>query len=354
MRRLGEGSTRGALAFLRPAHGLVAGADVLAGFVLASPASPGESYSLAVAPLLFASAVLISAAGSVFALVFSQARGAVLPGAGGGAPGLTTPLPEGGAWAYAKALEEGRATVRRSFLAGAALALGGIFAAMGAALTAGRLPVYFAALMFLVSWARAGRGAELAVLGPASAGLSRALSLGMGMGATGEIVFLADRSLLLAPALYFAMGGVVEAVEHAEGEGGRRFLLVGALGALLAVFALAGLAYMRTGLSWIVALTGAAFLVSRAAPAIGSLAPGEVRRFAEGALLAGPFLSASVCFGRWEARGALLAIGVCALGLVVPAARSLRERGRRTPGGALGRAEQAAHRSAARQRHESG
>ena len=124
-----------AIMIARPAASLAAAADALAGYVIASPAVPGREDALGVAPFVFASAGLLAAAGNVFEHAFSSER-------------------------------EGRAP-KGVFIAGAALALGGLFAAMGAAMSAGPAPVYLAAFLFLVTWARAGRVSAAARAGRA-------------------------------------------------------------------------------------------------------------------------------------------------------------------------------------------
>lgn len=319
-----------AFALTRPAASLAAAADALAGYVIASPAVPHEEEALAVVPFIFASAGLLTAAGNVFARAFG--RGALGP-----AP-LSSGNSSDGPRSASGAPSSAGLPAKRVFLLGSALALGGLFAAMGAALSAGSLPVYLAAFLFLVTWARAGRGAELALAGPVSGGMARALSLALGMSAHSEIVYFTGRGALLAPGLFFVYGALVEAVEGSLGEGGRRYLLVGALLGCLAVFGGSAAVLARTALARIVALTGAVFLAARGASAVKSLLPADVRRFGEGAILAGFFLDSGLCFGRWEASGVVLVLGVVAVALVVPSAMMLPRSGRKSaaPGAPAG------------------
>ncbi|MHC4252303.1 MAG: UbiA prenyltransferase family protein [Planctomycetota bacterium] len=304
--------SRGIGAFLRPAEGLAAGADVLAGYVLASPAIPREDEALAVVPFLFASAWLLSAAGSVFGVAFSFARGEDERGRGGDL-----------AAGFAEAIARGRATLKGTFLLGALLAVAGLFAAMGAGVSCGSVPVYVAAVMFLVSWARAGRAEGHALAGPASAGALRALAVALGMSAHREVLYFADNGPGIAVAALFTYGMLHAVVRRSEGEGGRRFLLVGTLLGLVGVLGVSAALFMRTALAWIVALTGAAFLGARGLAASGTLVPVDVRRFADAAVLGGFFLASGLCFGRWEATGAVLALGSAAVALAVPAAVAL-------------------------------
>ncbi len=306
----------GTWAFLRPAASLSAGADALAGYIVASPAVPLDEEARATVPFLFASAVLLAAAGHVFAAAFAYGSRGVAPGPGEHEGDERAPR-------FAEAVARGETSLKRAFLAGAALALAGLFAAMGACASVGSLPVYFAAFLFLVSWARAGRGPAHAVSAPVSAGVARALALGLGMSAHREIVFLADPRLFVAAGLLFVYGALVESIESAWGEGGRRWALLGAFAGLLAVMAGAGVALIRTALAWIVALSGATFLAARAATAVRTLVPADIRRAGSAAILAGFFLDAAICFGRFEATGAVLVLGSVALALVVPGAVAL-------------------------------
>ncbi|MHC4506276.1 MAG: hypothetical protein ACYTFI_23520 [Planctomycetota bacterium] len=287
----------------RPEASLAAAVDALAGYVIASPAVPGREDALAVVPLVFASAGLLAAAGNVFEHAFSSER-------------------------------EGRAP-KGVFIAGAVLALGGLFAAMGAALSAGAAPVYLAAFLFLVTWARAGRASAAAragasglpVAGPVLGGTVRALALALGMSAHSEVVYLTAPGPAIAAGVFFAYGALVECIERTIGEGGKRYLLVGALAGCLAVFGVSGVLLARTALSRFVAVVGAVFVASRGAPAVRSLLPADIRRFGEGALLAGFLLDSALCLGYWEAtdpafvfagwaaNGTVLALGSLAVAL---------------------------------------
>jgi len=293
---MADGQAVGRLASLtRPGVSLVCAADVLAGYVIAAPALPRPEETLAAVPLLFAGAFLLTVAGHVFSCCFSPA-GALLAGP----------------------VAPGRVTLKAAFLLGALAAVGGLFATMGAALSTGRLPVYFAALLFLVTWARAGRGAELAVLGPVSAGAARALTLAVGMSAHSEVVYLVSPGPPLAAGLFFVYGALAEAVRQTEREGGRRYVLLAASLGFLAVFVISASALARTEMAWIMMFTGAILLAARAWPAVRSLTPADVRRFTQVAFLAGCILDAGLCFGRWPAEGAVLALGASALLLVLP------------------------------------
>ncbi len=312
--------------FLRGPEALAAGADVLAGYILAAPAVPLENEALAVVPFLFASAGLLAAAGSVFGVAFSFARGEDGRDRGGDL-----------AAGFAEAVARGRPTLKGAFLLGALLAATGLFAAMAAGVTCGSVPVYVAAFLFLVSWARAGRAAEHALAGPASAGALRALSVALGMSAHREVLYFADARPSIALAVLFAYGALHATVRRSEGEGGKRFLLVGTLVGFAAVLGVSVALFMRTALSWIVALTGCAFLGARGVAASGTLVPVDVRRFADAAVLGGFFLASGLCFGRWEATGAVLALGSVAVALAVPAAIVMVRGPGALPGGGAGR-----------------
>lgn len=160
----------------------------------------------------------------------------------------------------------------------------------------------------------------------------RALALALGMSAHSEIVYLAPAGAILAPGLFFAYGALAAVVaehdmEGSLGAGGKRYLLLGALAGMLAVFGGAAAWLSRTALSRIVVMTGAVFLAARGSLGVRSLLPADVRRFGEGALLAGFFLDSGLCFGRWEATGAVLALGSFAVALVVPGAMMIQWRG---------------------------
>jgi len=296
---------------------LAAGADVLAGFVVAAPAFPGEHETLAAVPFLFASAVLLSAAGSVFGVVFTFAGGD-----DGGGPG--GPL----AAAYSDTVAHGRATPKGTFVLGALLAVGGLLSAMCAGVTCGSVPVYVAGVLFFVGWARAGRAAGHSMADPVSAGALRALAVALGMSAHREVLYFADSAPSVAVAVLFACGALHATVRRAEREGGRRYVLIGTLAGFAGAMGVSVALLMRTALSWIVALSGCAFLGARGLAASGTLVPADVRRFADAALLAGFFLAAGLCFGRWEATGAILALGSAAMALAVPAGVALT----RSPG----------------------
>ncbi len=312
METTAQDSSRRMGAFLRGPDALASGADVLAGYVIAAPAMPGEDEALAVVPFLFAAAWLLAAAGSVFGVVFTFAREDDGRGRGGD-------LASG----FADAVERGRLTLKGTFLLGVALAVAGLFAAMGAGLTCGSVPVYVAAVLFLVSWARAGRAEEHAIAGPVSAGALRALSVALGMSAHREFLYFADAEPSIALAALFAYGTLHAIVRRSEGEGGRRYLLVATLIGFAGALGVSVALLMRTALSWIVALAGCAFLGARGVAASGTLVPVDVRRYADAAVLAGFFLAAGFCFGRWEATGAVLAIGSAAVALAVPAGVAL-------------------------------
>jgi hypothetical protein len=307
-----QGAAR--LALLRPGPSLAVAADVLAGYCIAAPARPRLEETLAAAPLLFASAALVVAAGNVFYACF-------------------TPAPTGKGGAGAAAAEDVRAAERgvstkRMFLLGAALAVAGLFSAMGAAVSAGKLPVYFAAFLFLLTWARAGMSRDCALLGPASAGALRALTLGLGMSAHRGIVYGADAAPFVAAALFFAFGALLDTVEGARGEGGRRFLLLGAAAGVLAVFAGAGIVFVKTPTAALVALAGGAFVAARAWPAVRSLTSTEIARFAEAGLLAGCALDAALCLGPWtETDPVTWALAGSALAVVLPCSALLRRAG---------------------------
>lgn len=299
-------------AFLRGPEALAAGADVLAGYVLAAPAVPREDGTLAIVPFLFASAWLLTAAGSVFGVAFLFAREHDGRGRGGAL-----------AAGFARSIARGRVTLKGAFLLGAGLAVAGLFAAMGAGLSCGSVPVYVAAILFLVSWARAGRAEGHALAGPASAGALRALSVALGMSAHREVLYFAGAGPSIAVAVFFAYGTLHAIVRRSEGEGGRRYVLVGTLVGFAGALGVSAAFLMRTTLSWIVVLTGGAFLGARGVAASGTLVPVDVRRFADAAVLGGFFLNSALCFGRWEATGAVLALGSAAVALAVPAAMAL-------------------------------
>ena len=218
----------------------------------------------------------------------------------------------------ARGVEEGRLTLKGALATGGFLAIAGLFAAMAAALATGRLPVYAAALVFLVGWARAGRTSQLPVIGPATAGLQRAATLALGMGAHAEIVYGQNPAPLAAAGLYLAFGALVETLEQSEGEGGRRFSLLACVAGVLAVFAGAAGFFVRTRPALFVALAGGVLLMVRALPALRTLVPGAVRRFAEAARLSGLFLAAALVWGRWPTQGTVLALGAVPLALVIP------------------------------------
>ena len=298
---------------MRPALSLSAAADVIAGYVLAAPATPRAREALLTVPLLFAGCALLHAAGEVFSACFTVESG--LTGADRpGSPGVT----------LARAIDLNRITLKAAFVLGAAAALAGLFAVMAAALTAGKLPVYAAAFLFLVGWARAGRTSQLPVIGPASAGVQRAMTLAVGMAAHGEIVYGQTGGplpvLLIGAGLYFAYGALAETLEQSEGEGGRRYTILAAFAGMLAVFGGAAALFARTSAARSVALAGAVFLVVRALPALRTLVPGAVRRFAEAAWLSGLFLAAVLAWGRWPTQGVVLALGAAPLVLLIPCA----------------------------------
>ena len=299
-------------AFLGWPVALAAGADVLAGYVIAAPTFPDEHETLAVVPFLFAAAVLLTAAGRVFGVVFTFAGGD-----DGGGPGGAL------AAAYTDTVAHGRATAKGTFVIGALLAVGGLLSAMGAGVTCGSVPVYVAGVLFLVGWARAGRAEGHAVAGPISAGALRALAVALGMSAHRETLYFADAAPSIAVAVLFACGALHATVRRAEGEGGRRYVLIGTLAGFAGAMGVSVALLMRTALSWIVALSGCAFLGARGLAASGTLVPADVRRFADAALFAGFPLAAGLCFGKWEATGPILALGSAALALAVPATVAL-------------------------------
>lgn len=291
-----------------PQSGVSGAADVLAGYCIAASAMPTLERAAAIVPLLFVSAYLLRSAGSVFDVCFAVASGRTDPAR---ASRNTA--------AAAVHITGGEISLTGALVTGAVLAALGLFAALAAAVSVGKLPVYVAAALFLVIWARTGFGIELVVLGPVSGGAIRALGLALGMSAHPDVVYLTDRAVPIALGLYFAYGALVEVLEHAEGEGGRRYALVGAAVGLVGVFAAAAALIMRTPLSLIVAVVGAAFLTARAYRAATTLLPGAIARLAEGAGMASGFLAAALCFGHdvWRTGGGLLVLGSFCLGLVV-------------------------------------
>jgi len=307
----------GLVTLMRPAKSLAVATDVLAGYCVASEAMPRGAEAMAQVPLLFAGAAMLGAAGGVFDACFAAAQEAESSPARG-------PAPDG--------------SLKGAFLAGAALALGGVFAVMAGGVSAGRFPVYFAAFMFLLSWARAGRGPD-AVLGPVASGLARAFAMGLGMSARPEVVYLTRAEPIIAAALAFASGALAECIEQAEHEGSRRWLLVVAAAGLLAVSGAAGATLMRRPLAWIVAASGGALVLARAVPAVRTLLPIAVRRFGEAAAVGTCFLNSAICFGRWPAEGAVLAMGAGALAMVLACAALFE---RYAPAGLRGPAGEAA------------
>jgi hypothetical protein len=291
-----------------PASSLSGAADVLAGFVIAAPALPQFDRAMLIVPLLFASVFLLRAAGSVFEACFGVAAERVEVGR---ASKHTT--------AIATSIANGLIGLKGTFVTGCVFALAGIFAALGAAVTAGKLPAYFAAFVFLTVWARSGRGVEYAVGGPLSAGLMRALGLAMGMSAHPEFLYFTGRTPAIALGLYFAYGALTEAIVHSEGEGGRRYALVGATFGLLGIFGAGAVLLMDTSLSFIVTVVGATFVAARAWPALTSLMPGSVRKLGEGAMIASGFLGAAIVFGNpaWRTDGSVLPLGSAALVAVI-------------------------------------
>ena len=305
----------------RPAVSLSAAADVIAGYVVAAPATPRPVETLLTVPLLFVGAALLHAAGDVFSACFTVESGPS-DSERAGSPGV----------ALARAIRKKQTTLKAAFLTGAAMALAGLFAAMAPCLlnglSAGHLPVYAAGFVFLVGWARAGRTSQSPVVGPASAGLLRAMTLAIGMSAHGEIVYGHGGASLWRPAaaplvaagLYFAYGALAETLEQSEGEGGRRYTIMAAFVGMLAVLGGAAALFAKTSPARSVILAGAVLLVARSLPALRTLVPGAVRRFAEAARLSGLFMAAALAWGRWPTQGTVLVLGAAALALVLPCA----------------------------------
>jgi hypothetical protein len=296
------------LALTSPAASLSGATDVLAGFCLAAPSLPRLDDSRVVLPLLFASALLLRAAGAVFEVCFGVAAGRTDPAR---AARHTV--------AVSVHFADGRFSLKASFMGGALLALLGIFAALGAGVFVGKLPAYTAAFLFLILWAKTGHGVALPVLGPVSAGIVRMLGLLLGMSAHPEVVYPTNRAAMIAAALYFAYGALLEVLDHAEGEGGKRYSLIGSIFGVIAVFGAAAATLMRTPLSYIITIVGVTFIISRAWSATSTLLPAAVRRLAEGAAVSGGFLAAALCFGNeaWRTTGGILPIGSAALVLVL-------------------------------------
>jgi len=296
------------LALTNPASSLSGATDVLAGYCLAAPALPRVGDTLFVLPLLFSSAVLLRAAGAVFEVCFGVAAGRTDPAR---AARHTV--------AVSVYFADGRFSLKAAFMAGAALAMLGLFAALGAGAFVGKLPAYVAAFLFLALWAKTGHGVALPVLGPLASGVVRTLGLALGMSAHPDVVYLTNPTVAVAVALYFAYGALLEVLDHAEGEGGKRYSLIGSVFGLVAVFAAAAALLMRTPLSYIISVVGVTFILSRAWSATSTLLPANIRRLAEGAAMAAGFLAAALCFGNasWRTTGGILPIGSAALLLVL-------------------------------------
>jgi hypothetical protein len=143
------------------------------------------------------------------------------------------------------------------------------------------------------------------------------------MSAHREVLYFAGNAPTIAVAVLFMYGTLQAVVRRSEGEGGRRYVLVVTLAGFAAAMGVSAALLMRTALAWIVAFTGAAFLGARGVAASGTLVPVDVRRFADAAVLAGFLLDAGICFGRWEATGAVLALGAAAVTMVLPAGMAL-------------------------------
>lgn len=273
----------GILVLMRPGRSLALATDVLAGFCAAAEGFPKGWHAAASVPFLFASAALLGASEGLFDACL-------------------------GGKAYVPS--------KRTFLLGAVLAAGGIIAAMVAGVSVGKLPAYFAAFMFLISWARAGRGPD-AVLGPLASGAWRAFAICLGASAHTGMAYLVHPEPFIAAGLASACGALTESIDQAEREGGRRYILLFAAAGILAVFGAASVLLMRRPIAWIVAASGAALVLTRAAYAVRTLLPEAIRRFAEGTMLGSCFLSAGICFGRWPATGAVLVMGAAALVMVL-------------------------------------
>ena len=127
-------------AILNPAPSISGAADVLAGYCIAAPALPQADHVLKVVPLLFASVFLLRASAYVFEVCFAISAGRTEP-ASASSHTVATAAAIGGSGSALKGV----------FLIGCVAALLGLFAALGASITAGRLPVYFAAFLFLLA-----------------------------------------------------------------------------------------------------------------------------------------------------------------------------------------------------------